>query len=61
MSHPFVRVSVFHNEHQLDVSLPLSRPAVDIVADVVDLLDQNEKAQALAAGVPANGLQRGRQ
>lgn len=54
MSHPFVRVSVFHNERQLDVSLPLSRPAVDIVADVVDLLDQNEKAQALAAGVPAN-------
>lgn len=42
MSNPFVRVSVFHGQRQLDVSLPMARPAVDIVADVVDLLDRYE-------------------
>ena len=54
MSHPFVRVSVFHDERQLDVSLPLSRPAVDIVADIVDLLDQHEKAQRTSTGAPTD-------
>lgn len=41
MNDTFVRVSVFFADRQLDVSLPLSRPAVDIVSDVVDLFNRD--------------------
>lgn len=37
----FVRVSVFFEDRQLDVSLPAQRPTVDIVDDIVTLFSQN--------------------
>ncbi|WP_257160690.1 EsaB/YukD family protein [Corynebacterium cystitidis] len=40
MSAMFVRVSVFHDGRQLDVSLPSQRPTVDITDDIVSLLSQ---------------------
>ena len=37
MSAMFVRLSVFWQDHQLDVSLPAHRPVIDYLDDVVEL------------------------
>lgn len=54
MSDTFVRVSVFYADRQLDVSLPMGRPAVDIVGDVVDLF--NHDAASNDAGDPQKAI-----
>ncbi|AQQ14239.1 hypothetical protein CGLAU_01240 [Corynebacterium glaucum] len=54
MSDTFVRVSVFYADRQLDVSLPMGRPAVDIVGDVVDLF--NHDAASNDSGDPQKAI-----
>lgn len=47
MTSTFVRVSVFHNDRQLDVSLPAHRPVQELLDDVVHFLntDQGEASE----------------
>lgn len=43
MSSTFVRVSVLHDDQQLDVSLPVNRPVIDYIDDVISLLTEAPK------------------
>lgn len=42
MTATFIRVSVFQNNRQLDVSLPAARPIIDLLDDITELFNRTE-------------------
>ncbi|MDF5819769.1 EsaB/YukD family protein [Corynebacterium felinum] len=56
MSSTFVRVSVLHEDKQLDVSLPVQRPVVDILDDIISLLTTSAGAALTASAKTSAAL-----